>query len=68
MDDKGARSWMERAWRGCDERVCLGLYYTSKMGRFWGVGLQVGLQTGVTFLKKWGYRTGGIGVRKAERG
>lgn len=27
-------------------------------GRFWVVGLQVGLQTGVTFLEKWGYKSG----------
>jgi hypothetical protein len=27
----------------------------AKNARFLGVGLQVGLQSGVTFFKKWGY-------------
>lgn len=27
-------------------------------GRFLEVGLQLGLQSGVTFLKKWGYKSG----------
>lgn len=32
------------------------------------MGLQLGLQSGVTFSKKWGYKSGVKGVRKAERG
>mgnify|MGYP006873066158 CR=1 FL=1 len=28
-----------------------------KMGEKWEVGLQVGLQTGVTFSENWGYKT-----------
>lgn len=35
-----------------------GLPFFVKNGRFWVVGLQVGLQTGVTFLEKWGYKSG----------
>ena len=30
----------------------------AKNARFLGVGLQVGLQSGVTFYKKWGYTFG----------
>lgn len=33
-------------------------FFVPKMVDFWVVGLQVGLQTGVTFLKKWGYKSG----------
>ena len=32
--------------------------FCAQNGRFLVVGLQVGLQTGVTFLKKWGYKSG----------
>lgn len=32
-----------------------------KNARFLVVGLQVGLQTGVTFFKKWGYTFGVLG-------
>lgn len=32
--------------------------FCAQNGRFWVVGLQVGLQTGVTFLEKWGYKSG----------
>ena len=35
----------------------------AKMGRKTGVGLQVGLQSGVTFSEKWGYRFGFLGSR-----
>ena len=33
-------------------------FFVPKNGHFWVVGLQVGLQTGVTFLEKWGYKSG----------
>lgn len=36
--------------------------------RFSELGLQVGLQTGVTFFENWGYRSGGFGIQKAWRG
>lgn len=29
----------------------------AKMGEKWRVGLQVGLQSGVTFSENWGYKT-----------
>lgn len=35
-----------------------GSLFCAQNGRFWVVGLQVGLQTGVTFLEKWGYKSG----------
>ena len=35
----------------------------AKMGRKTGVGLQVGLQSGVTFSEKWGCRFGFLGGR-----
>ena len=35
-----------------------GSFFCVQNGRFWVVGLQVGLQTGVTFLEKWGYKSG----------
>lgn len=32
--------------------------FCARNGRFWVVGLQLGLQTGVTFSEKWGYKSG----------
>lgn len=36
--------------------------------RFWGLGLQLGLQTGVTFWKNWGYKSGEKWGLKADGG
>ena len=45
----GIRTALKRSFRGGTK--------TGKIDDFCGVGLQVGLQSGVTFLKKWGYKT-----------
>ena len=67
---RGIRTGFERCYKpGLILEVFLGvilgysgsfaapLFY-ARNGRFWVVGLQLGLQTGVTFLKKWGYKSG----------
>ena len=66
---RGVRTVFERCYKpGVILRVFLGLFWVirgalrlpffcARNGRFWVVGLQLGLQTGVTFSEKWGYKS-----------
>ena len=42
--------------------VCSGVGEMGEKCLFWAVGLQLGLQSGVTFCKKWGYTFGDFAV------
>lgn len=57
--ERHEKSSLAAAWQGAF-RLPL---FLPENGRFLGLGLQVGLQTGVTFFEKWGYTFAFLGYK-----
>lgn len=59
---------MKREARGRGDEAVVRSRFQVVFGSFFGVGGQVGGQSGWTFLEKWVDKSGVTGVQKADRG